>query len=303
MTPLAQAQALVRAGAQAFDPATTTATPAVVRAWLAIQTVRVQPVWVAAASEAVQALELDTIPDDAVPAWVEACCLGWVQRASGPFRAVARRLLPRLPDDWRGAAARLGWWRITGEPGPLQAALRSLESPGDADAVGLGLALRLAWHATADEALRDRAAALLSPPLAAGAWGAAADLHDLDATAFADALAGADPADPDVVVGALALSAPPLHLDVHWHLADELREGPMAEAATFPWPALRLRFHPMDVRDQIRFEAHLADDAPEELEDVGVAAAWLASLVARVDRSPFLDGAAPPTRRRGGLRR
>lgn len=302
MTPLAQAQALVRAGAQALDPATTGATPAVVRAWLAIQTVRVQPVWVAAASDAVQALDLHAIPDDDVAAWVEACCLGWVQRASGPFRAVARRLLPRLPDDWRGAAARLGWWRITGEPAPLHAALGSLDAR-DGDPVSLGLALRLAWHATADATLRARATELLSPPLAPRGWAAAADLHDLGPDAFADALADADPADPDVVVGALALAAPPLHLDVHWHLADELREGPMAEAATFPWPALRLRFHPLGRRDQIHFEAHLAGDPPEELEDVGVAAAWLASLVSRVDKSPFLDGAAAPRRRRGGLRR
>ena len=86
-------------------------------------------------------------------------------------------------------------------------------------------------------------------------------------------------------------------------MEDELREGPMAEAATFPWPALRLRFTRLSVIDQIHFEARFAGGAAEELEDVGVVSPWLESIVARTDRGPLLDGAPPRMRRKGGLRR
>ena len=304
MSELEAAQAAFRDGARALDPDAWSGpfSPSVLRAWLSIQTVRLQPKWLLAASRRTQDLPLDSLPDEDIADWVDAFCAGWVQQASGPFRNAARRLLPRLPTDWRGSAARLAWWRITGEPGPAREALAALASAPDLVDPDLAVALRLGFLATADDTLRARAVAALGDAptaLPPRAWSTAADLLDLTASAFAFPF----PVDPEATTAAAALAAPPLHLEVHWWIEDELREGPMAEAATFPWPALRIRFVRLPTRDQIHFVARLDDGPAEELDDVGVAAAWLESIVARADKSPLLDAAPARTRRRGGLRR
>ncbi len=311
MSGLELARAAFRDGARALDPERRggAPTPDVLRAWLTIQTVRTQPKWLRAAAQAVQELDLATVPDDAVADWVDVCCRGWVQQAIGPFRSAARALLPRLPDTARSAPALLGWWRITGERAPLDRAL-SLLRGSEGTAPWLGVALRLGYHATADGALRDRALACFgSDPgtLPPSAWAAAADLGELDAEAFVAPLTQAQPDDPEVaprlVPAAAALALPALTVQVLWFIEDELREGPMAEAATFPWAALRLRFTHLPGRDQIRFVARLGDGEEEELDDVGVAAPWLGSITGRVDRGPLLDGAPRRGRRSGGLRR
>jgi len=313
MSALELARAAFRDGARALEPETFsgTATPQVVRAWLCIQTVRTQPKWVRAAADAVQDLarDLDSIPNEEVADWVEACCRGWVQQAIGPFRNAARLLLPRLADEFASVPALLGWWRITGERAPLHRALTLLDK-ASAGAPSDSIALRLGYQATADEGLRRRGVEVLGGELSqlpVTTWGAAADLLDLDVDAFAgpldqlqiDSVAAAAAAVPAMA----ALALPPLVLEAQWWMEDELREGPMAEAATFPWPALRLRFTRLSVIDQIHFEARFAGGAAEELEDVGVVSPWLESIVARTDRGPLLDGAPPRMRRKGGLRR
>ncbi|MCO4774295.1 MAG: hypothetical protein KDA24_30005 [Deltaproteobacteria bacterium] len=306
---LEAARAAFRDAARAIDPDTFTGqtTPEILRAWLCVQTVRTPPKWIGAASAACQALDLTRIPDAEVAPWVEAFCLGWVQQASGPFRNAARALMPRLANHWRSVPALLGWWRITGEPAPLKRALEALALASDAVDPELAVALRLGFLATADPVLLDRALRALGDApstLPPRAWPAAVDLLDLGPDDFGDALAALpSPPPPEMLPAAGALAAPPLHLDVHWWLVDELREGPMAEAATFPWPALRIRFKRLPERDQIHFFASLGDAPREELEDVGVAAPWLESLVARADKSPLLDGMPARVRRRGGLRR
>ena len=300
---LEHARAGFRAAARALDPdAVATPTPDIVRAWLTIQTARPQPRWLAAAVDAAQRTDLP-FADDAC-AWVEVFCRGWVQQAIGPFRRAAEQLLSSLPDHPRAAAALLGWWRITGDRPTLERALSLLEST-EADPE----ALRLGWHATADAAFYHRATALLGEDpslLPLHLWPVAADLLDLGPDAFARPLAtwASSPPPPEgVAVAAAALALPPLRLVAAWWIPDELREGPMAEAATFPWPALRIRFERLPHRDQIHFRAALGDAAEEELEDVGVVAPWLESLVAAADRGPLLSDAVRPTRRRGGLRR
>ena len=315
MSGLELARAAFRDGARALDPDTFSgvASPSVLGAWLCVQTVRTQPKWLKAAAHAVQSLEPSRIDDDDVADWVDVCCRGWVQQAIGPFRAAARGLLPRLPERAGSAPALLGWWRITGERAPLDRALALLRCADDGLDPALGVALRLGYQATADESLRERALAALGGldglEELPWAWPALADLRDLDAEAFAgplESLRGVSE-DPSlaaqIVPAAAALALPPLVLEAQWFMEEELREGPMAEAATFPWAALRLRFGRLAVRDQIHFVARYDGGEPEELEDVGVVAPWLSTLVARADRGPLLDGAPMRTRRRGGLRR
>ncbi len=304
MSGLEAARAAFRDGARALDPDAWSGpfSPRVLRAWLSIQTVRLQPKWLLAASRQTQDLSLDSLNEDDIADWVEAFCAGWVLQASGPFRNAARSLIPRLPTDWRGSAARLAWWRITGEPDPAREALAALSSAPDHVDPDLAVALHLGFLATADDTLRARAVAALGDDPAAlppRAWSTAADLVDLTADAFVFP----SPVDPEATIAAAALAAPPLHLEVHWWIEDELREGPMAEAATFPWPALRIRFVRLPARDQIHFVARLDDGSAQKLDDVGVTAAWLESIVARADKSPLLDVVPPRNRRRGGLRR
>lgn|GEM_PF-1726565 len=312
MSALELARAAFRDASKTLDPETLSSPPtaAIVKAWLCVQTVRTQPKWIRAAADAVQALDPAAVPQDAVAEWLEACCRGWVQQAIGPFRNTGRALLGRLPERTESAAALFGWWRITGERDAMDRALSLLTSAEHAVDPGLAVALRLAFHATADQGYFARAKDALGEhldTLSPTAWATAIDLQGLDVAAFTGALGHLDTSSPSgaaqAVLGAAALALPPLHLEAQWFMEDELREGPMAEAATFPWEALRLRFSRLDVRDQIHFTARFADGDPEELEDIGVVTPWLELLVGRTDRGPLLDGAPPRTRRRGGLRR
>lgn len=303
MSRLRSLQAAFRAAANAIDPATTTSAspdPRLVRAWLTVQTVRVQPRWLVAAEAAVQQIASGarTVPDADVAQWVLACCEGWVQRASGPFRGAADLLIPRLVDSVQAVPALLAWWRITGQRAPRDRALRIAEQA--TTGLAAAQALRAAWLATADDALRLRAITALDAPTAPAAWPFAADLvpdadHDL---ALLEPLAPADR-----VLFTAPVAAPPLHLEVAWFIAEELAEGPMAEAATFPWPAVHIRFVRLPHRDQLRFSARLGDGPVEHLEDVGVVAAWLEEVTRAADRGPLLDAAPPRPRRSGGLRR
>lgn len=289
------AQAAFREAALAIDPERSrpdAPSSELVRAWLTVQTVRTQPRWLAAAEDAVMPIASGarTIPDDDVADWVATCCAGWVQRASGPFRAAAERLLPRLPESATAVPAWIGWWRITGrrEARERALALSTTDARGAYEA----------WLATADATQRDRAVASVGTGPAS--WPLRAALG-LDVDWDSDALAPLSPASRLLAVAPLA--APPVHLTVAWFIAEELGEGPMAEAATFPWPAMRFAFTRLPHRDQIRFSARLGDGPEEELEDVGVVAAWLEEITRAADRGPLLDGAPPRARRRGGLRR
>jgi len=70
----------------------------------------------------------------------------------------------------------------------------------------------------------------------------------------------------------------------------------MAEAATYPYPALRLHFTRLEERDQLRFVPRLEGETLETVYDVGVVGAALEIILEDVDRSGLLDGAS---RRRG----
>ncbi len=296
-------QAAFRAAAADIDPAThsfSAPDPSLVRAWLTVQSVRTQPRWIAAAEAAVMPIGSGAraVPDEDVAEWVLTCCSGWVQRASGPFRGAADRLVPRLSDDVRAVPALLAWWRITGQRAPRDRALRIAAEA--TTGLPAARALHAAWLATADDSLRQRALDALPGASDPRTWPLASDLspdQDWDPAL----LAPLAPADRLLAVAPLA--APPLHLKVAWFIPEELAEGPMAEAATFPWPALRIRFVPLPRRDQLRFTARLGEGPVEELEDVGVVAAWLEEVTRAADRGPLLDGTPARTRRRGGLRR
>jgi len=256
----------------------------VLRSWLVIHRVRKHLSWLEAAEQLVDAAE-------PTPAWLAVLCDGWVVRASGGFRGAAEALLPRLPDSPDAVAALLRYWRITGRPDAFDRA-RALvpTAPTTPDEAAANYAL---WCATADVEQRrlatDALDGLSFADLPFRHWAMLADLRDLprgpqDA---ADAVATrplSDAADAAARVQPLAaLTLPVLQVEVRWWLESELQEGPMSEAATFAWPAVRLRFARLTVRDQIRFGAHLDGDDRGELEDAGVVGPWMESLVEELD--------------------
>ena len=99
---------------------------------------------------------------------------------------------------------------------------------------------------------------------------------------------------------AAALGLPLLQLEVQWWLESELHEGPVAEAVTFPWPALELTFSKLEERDQVRFTPQLDGHVFETILDAGVIGAGLSEILSQADRSPFLEAAGM---RRRSLRR
>ena len=71
----------------------------------------------------------------------------------------------------------------------------------------------------------------------------------------------------------------------------------MAEAATYPWPALRLSFVEMPGgRDQLRMVPILDGDEMEPIMDVGVVVAGMELALEAADRTALLEGSG---RRRG----
>jgi len=288
-----------RAAAEAVDPASNRLPPSpdLLAAWLTLHAVRGQTRWMDAALEAT----VDAPTADRPAAWLEAACRGWVQRASRQFRSLADSLERQVPDEPASVPALLLLWRTTGLRRLLDRALALVPdevAPGDF--VGAEAAWR-AFLATADDSLRDRAAAGFGDDVAAVPplhWPTFAAVTGLDADAFgahADRLDDLSPARQLLVSAALA--CPLLELRVEWFVARELREGPMAEAATYPWPALRLSFQQMPGgRDQLRIVPYLDGEEMPAIIDVGVVVAALEMVLESADRTALLEGSG---RRRG----
>ncbi len=299
-------EAMFRDAAAALDPATgaRARTAAEVRALLTVHAVRGQRRWLDAALaglEAAAATEPWRAATGGAADWLDAACRGWVQRADRSLRTLAERLVGELEDDVATVPARLLYWRTTGLRWVLDGALALAPAevaPGDAVAAAAAWA---AYGATARDELAAAARVGFGGGLAdvtPSSWPAAVAALDLEPEDVdADAIEAVGEASPgDRLVAAAALVAPIIRLDVEWHVASELREGPMAEAATYPWPALRITFRPMEDRDQLRFHPSLAGEPLEMIEDVGVIAAALEHIVGESDRSALLEGMG---RRRG----
>lgn len=295
------------AAADALDPerAAPIRDPRVLSALLCVHAVRGHTRWLDSAAKLVAPLEDGPLPGDST-AWLAACCEGWVQRATGPFRRIADRLVDHVEPAPAAVPAWLRYWRITGRrtwrDRAMEAVPEELE-PGDV--VGAA-ACWAAFRATADTALADRARAALRPLATPRApverWSLLADALDLGAGAFEAPVPDASPrAAAEQLLGSAAVGLPVLEVIADWYLDVELTEGPVAEAATFPWPALRLRFERLPIRDQVRFRPFVDGIEGETLLDAGVISSLLENLVGDIDRGPFVG--AVRKRRGGGLLR
>jgi hypothetical protein len=306
MNPLTPVLAAAfRRAAMSIDPTLTPAesiSPSRVDAWVTVYTVRGQTRWLDAAVAAAQpGASLGAGSDQD---WLQAWCAGWGSRAAPAFRQRADHLAGGLDAEPSSVGPLLAYWRITGRSRWLDLALERLPSSALPDDPIAAEAFRQAWRATADEGLRNKAAASYGDPaqLALGDLRGAAEIlghHWLTEDLISPLL---DKATPETIIQATAaLGLPLLRLDVHWWLESELREGPVAEAVTYPWPALELSFSKLRQRDQVRFLPELDGRPCEAIIDAGVVGVGLAEIINEADRSAFLEAAG--TRRRSLRRR
>ncbi|HCP45746.1 MAG TPA: hypothetical protein DIU15_06875 [Deltaproteobacteria bacterium] len=271
-----------------------------VRAWLVLSPILAERRWLEAAESAIANLRPAAIPNEDVADWVLNCCRAWVLHASGPSRRVAEELMRRLPVNTRTIPARLAYWRISGDhadyeqalsviPDTSSASLSSLIEPMEAAA-----ALWSAHQATARPDFADAARALLSTTepgqIPLSFWPLAADVQDWGPPSVApdvDQWEQTPPPPALVIPAAAALALPTLELWIDWWVERELREGIVAEAATYPYAGLRLRFRRLSQRDQVRFTPVLDGDARETLLDAAIIGAHLDQVLEEVDLSPL----------------
>lgn len=290
----ARLEAMFRGAAEELDPSgPAPATPSRVRGQLIVHAVRGQRRWLDAALAGLEQGSRSASQDPTD--WLDAACRGWVSRADGSLRALAEDLIRHLPDEVSTVPARLLYWRTTGLRSVLEGALALAPSEvAEGDAVG-GAAAWGAYLATAEGAFADAARRGFGGPLAevpGSLWPTAADALDLAPEGIPevaiDALERADAGTR--LVAAASIVAPVVRLEIEWFVASELREGPMAEAVTFPWPAIRFSFRPMRDRNQIKIHPSLAGEPLDVIEDLGVVAAGLDLIVAEADRSELMEG-------------
>jgi len=284
-----------RRSADTLEPRSGTATPITperVEAWITIESVRGQTRWLDAAVAAAQ--PESSLGPGSDEAWLKAWCKGWGSRAAPAFRKRADALAGLLAPHTGSVGALLAYWRITGRRRWFDRAFEGLPpeaSPGNWAAAE---AFRQAWRATADDKLRLRSIEAYGPtsllPLSALPGAAEVIGRDgFDEEFLRPLLAEAAP--ETIVPVAAALGLPLLQLEVQWWLESELSEGPVAEAVTFPWPALELSFSTLPERDQVRFLPTLDGRAFEPILDAGVVGAGLREIVSEADRSAFLRAA------------
>ena len=295
--------AAFREAASTIDPAVAGSgevTPSRVEAWVCVESIRGQTRWIEAA---VSAAKGDSRSDASPSAWLSAWCRAWVSRAAPDFRKQADSLAPMIPDGPSSVPSLLAYWRITGRGEWLERALRSLpERPIPGDLCGAE-AYRQAWRATAkpDYAEASRRCFDRLDELPLEALPGACELlghDDLQEERLAELLGEASP--ESVVLAAASLGLPRLLLEIEWWIERELYEGPVAEAITYPWPALEVRFSKLASRDQVRFVPTIDGTRFPVIDDAGVVGAGLSSLLSDVDKSAFLEAAG---RRRRSLRR
>lgn len=293
-----------RSAAATLDPATEAATrpsAAQVDAWVTIEAVRGQTRWLDAAVAAAQ--HQATLGPGSDAAWLSAWCKAWVSRAAPAFRQRADALAGQVTPGPDSVSALLSYWRITGRKRWLDLALEGLPSASRRGDASVAEAFRQGWRATADPELRAlaedsygniEALELAALPGAAEVLGREGLSEELLASRL-------DTATPETIVQAAAtLGLPLLRLEVQWWLESELREGPVAEAITYPWPALEVCFSKLPGRDQVRFKPELDGREFPVIVDAGVVGIGIAEVLKEADRSAFLEAAG---RRRRSLRR
>jgi len=304
---------LCRQALRAAVPALTRASPAEAsaqhfRAWLALYQITEKQRWLDLLRDACSSARVRTIDPENYGEWLRLFCDGWVVDAAGPFRGAANDLSGLVVDGIQAVPGLLRNWRITGEGTFRDRALDQLPNRPGAD-FEAAAALHAAYHATGDEDLLDAARAPFTACSPADVplrwWPLACDILDWDDEVLAGTVqTWGDKAPPahDIIPALAPICLPRLDLEVRWWDARELDEGYVAEAVTFPYPALRLRFVRRGGPGQVLFAPFLAGEAREELEDAGVIASLLRHLMDEVDRQAVVN---PPRGHlgRGTIRR
>jgi len=282
-----------------------------VRAWLVLHPILSERRWLDAAESVLANIQSTDVPEHELADWVLVSCQAWVLHASGPSRRVAEWMVKRLPATTQSIPARLAYWRISGDRAAYESALAALPDTKPASLSSCAepfvaaAALWSAHQATAQPELAEAARALFSAsqpeqvPL--DLWPLAADALDWDPESVASTVACWEDAPPDpelVIPAAAALALPTLELWIDWWIERELQEGIVAEAATYPYPGLRLRFRKLPDRDQVRFTPILDGEQRETLHDAAIVSAHLDQVLEEVDFSPLRG-----TPRRGISRR
>ena len=273
------------------------------RSWLALYQITEKKRWLDLLREASSASVLSSLSPEDRGEWLRLCCDCWVIDAAGPFRGAANTLSSH---DLRGTRAIPGLlrnWRITGESRFRDQALVQLPARPAGEAFDEAAALHAAYHATGNERHLEAAKAPflgLSPadvPLRW--WPLAWDILSWDALRVAETVAKWQddmPPAHDIVPALAPICLPPIDLEVRWWDARELDEGYVAEAVTFPYPALRLQFVRRNSPGQVVFASHLDGEPREVLEDAGVVASLLSNLIDEVNRQAVVN---PPRTRLG----
>jgi len=288
----------LRRAVPALEAAPARTTSQHLRSWLVLYQLSEKQRWLEKLRSAVTGRSLARVPEEERGAWIRLCCDCWVIDAAGPFRDAVRTLLEALPPGAGAVPALLRNWRITGNGSYRLQALEQLPAaptPGDFAAA---TAYRAAYHATGSPEHLDAARLSLGAATAADIplrwWPLAWDVLDWTAADLVDEVAGwtaSTPPAEEVVPAVAASCLPSLDLRVLWWDSRELQEGYVAEAVTFPYPALRLRFERMNSPGQVRFAPSLGGQDREALEDAGVIAPLLSHLVDEVDRQGVVNAA------------
>ena len=278
------------------------------RSWLALYQITEKQRWLNLLRDAGSATRQRSLSATDYGEWLRLFCDGWVVDAAGPFRGAANGLSGQTLEGASAVPGLLRNWRITGEDRLRDRALVQLPTSPAAD-FEAAAALHAAYHATGDERHLDAARVAFANCTPADIplrwWPLAWDILGWDDELIAGTIEnwGSTPPPAHDIIPALApICLPRLDLEVRWWDARELDEGYVAEAVTFPYPALRLRFVRRESPGQVVFVPSLAGERRERLEDAGVIASLLRHLMDEVDRQAVVN---PPHKHlgRGTIRR
>ncbi len=270
------------------------------RSWLALYQLTEKRRWLDKLGAALVPSGIDHVAPEERGEWARICCDCWVLDASGPFRETVRALLPTLPAGAAAIPALLRNWRITGDSSYCTRALEQLPEPPEVGEYLGAAAYLAAYHATGDPDQLQAASGAFVGAHAAELplywWPLAWNLLSWSPEELVDTVSSwsrdAPPAH-EVLPALVAATLPSLDLRVLWWDNRELAEGYVAEAVTFPYPALRLRFERMERPGQVRFAPSLGGAPREILEDAGIIASLLSHLVDEVDRQGVVTAGRP----------
>ncbi|MBJ95645.1 MAG: hypothetical protein CMP23_14375 [Rickettsiales bacterium] len=261
--------------------------------------------WLQRLRDACRVQDFPGLEPTARGAWLELLCDAWVVDANGPFRGNAAQLSALPCSGPQAINGLLRYWRITGEASFKEHALQLLKELDNTTGPAHAAAMLAGYRATGAQELLDEARRRLARPrpetLTIGWWPLARDLLDWgaeDVVDYVQSWPNGAPPPAAQICGLAPILLPILELKIRWWEASELDEGYVAEAVTFPYPAMRMRLERRDSPGQVYFEPSLGGNHYQQLEDAGIVASLLEQMVSEVDRQGILHGARRRTSRR-----